>query len=42
LGIAALELALEQLQTSLDVDIGRVQIGSAPIGIQRVGNLVVA
>jgi hypothetical protein len=42
LGIATLELALKQLQAGLDVDIGRIQISSAPVGIQRVGNLVVA
>lgn len=38
----ALKLALEQLQACLDVNIGRVQIGSASIRIQGIGNLVVA
>lgn len=38
----ALKLALKQLQACLDVNIGRVQIGSASIRIQGIGNLVVA
>ena len=38
----ALKLALEQLQACLDVNIGRVQIGSSSVRIQGVGNLVVA
>lgn len=40
--ILALQLGLEQLQTGLDVDIVRIEIRRTPVGIQRIGSLVVA
>jgi hypothetical protein len=45
-GIALLtgagQLTLEQLQTSLDVDIGRVKVCCTSIGVEGIGDLVVA
>lgn len=38
----ARQLTLQQLQTSLDVDIGRIKIRSASVSVECVGNLVVA
>lgn len=38
----ARHLALEQLQTSLDVDIAGIKISGATVRVKRVGNLVVA
>jgi hypothetical protein len=38
----ARQLALEQLQASLDVDIGRVKICGASVGVKRIGDLIVA
>jgi hypothetical protein len=35
-------LALEQLQTSLDVDVAGIKISGATVRVERVGNLVVA
>jgi hypothetical protein len=37
-----LHLALQQLQTSLDMYISRIQVGSAAVRIQGIGSLVVA
>jgi hypothetical protein len=36
------QLALEKLQTGLDVNVGRVEISGPAVRIKRVGNLVVA
>jgi hypothetical protein len=40
--VRARELALEQLQTSLDVDVGGVQVSCATVRIKGICNLVVA
>ena len=34
--------ATKQLQSGLDVNVGRVQVGGALVGIQRIADLVVA
>jgi hypothetical protein len=39
---ASRQLTLKKLQTSLDVNIARIKIGGTSVGVQGIGDLVVA